>query len=355
MAPDDDALLREANRINYQLRSTFFYRKLREYGVLALPRLLSELTPAAHLYSWEHFAEWGIGIPAYHTIRKRADLTLMQVFCHPRALRERPQLVAYYRNIAALSQKGVRYLSGIDVKPLERLDAASVSLDNDSAMKLARLFNGHISLIVESALQNLAAEELYGLLLASTGAQIDGAWRNAIGEEAERIVRRLLARGAQHLGALAALTPRNGSAVELFDLARLDEQLGQIDRYRAFLLTNQTSLLFASEPDVSLLDPDGKTIGVIEVKGGADPAGALERYGAAKKSFESARRANPAVTTILVASCITAEVRARIEVDPTISAYYNLTELLNESLLPDAHSQFTAHVFALLGLVTESP
>lgn len=116
------------------------------------------------------------------------------------------------------------------------------------------------------------------------------------------------------------------------------------------ILANQTSALFASEPDISLLDQDGKTIAVIEVKGGADPAGALERYGAAKKSFEAARHISPSAETILVASCITAEVRARIEADSTITAYYNLTEMLDESGHTGALARFIAQVFTLLGL-----
>ncbi len=33
MPGDDDALLKEANRINYRLRSTFFYRKLKRVWV----------------------------------------------------------------------------------------------------------------------------------------------------------------------------------------------------------------------------------------------------------------------------------------------------------------------------------
>jgi hypothetical protein len=117
------------------------------------------------------------------------------------------------------------------------------------------------------------------------------------------------------------------------------------------MLANQTSALFASEPDISLLDQDGRTIGVIEVKGGADPAGALERYGAAKKSFEATRRSSPAAATILVASCITSEVRARIATDTTISAFYNLTELLDETGDVRALARFIGQVFALL----ESP
>ena len=349
MTDDDDALLREANRVNYRLRSTFFYRKLREYGTLVLPDLIATLTPAEHLYNWDHFGDWGIGQAAFRYIRDHANLTLLQVFCHPRALRERPRLIAYYRNVAALSQKGVRYLSGIDVKRLEQGVERDESLGEDVALKLARLFNEHVSLIVDSSLLSLTSDELYGLLLTSTGAQIDGAWRNAIGEEAEKVVQRLLVKAARERGALAALTPRGNSPIEVYDPSRSDDQLGEMDRYRAILLTNQTSALFASEPDITLLDQDGKTVGVIEVKGGADPAGALERYGAAKKSFEATRRANPAAATILVASCITTEVRARIETDETITAYYNLTEMLNETGGANTLAHFIGQVFTLLG------
>jgi len=98
--------------------------------------------------------------------------------------------------------------------------------------------------------------------------------------------------------------------------------------------------------NISLLDKQGTTVGVIEVKGGADPAGALERYGAAKKSFDESRRVNPAVNTILVASCITQEVRTRIQQDPTISFYFNLTEMLSDSIVS---GQFMQQVFSMLG------
>jgi XcyI restriction endonuclease len=117
------------------------------------------------------------------------------------------------------------------------------------------------------------------------------------------------------------------------------------DDCRAINLTNQTSILFSSEPDISLLDKQGSTVGVIEVKGGADPAGALERYGAAKKSFEESRRNNAQVKTILVASCITSEVQTRIQQDPTISLYFNLTEILSN---PTISNQFMQNIFSLL-------
>lgn len=346
MTGDARALLAEANRINYRLRSTFFYRKLKEYQTLALPSMIAQLFPVEHLYSWEERASWGIGADAFAAIETHPDFHLIQVFCHPKLLREHPRLLAYYRNIAALSQKAVNYLASIDVKKFEADAENRYALTQMQARALAHLFNEHISLIVDSSLRTLTREELYGILLTSTGAQIDGSWRNAIGEEAEKVVQRLLVKEAKERNLLAAFIPRIGTGAEAFEAAKLEEQLGNIERYRGIMFTNRTSLLFSSDPDVSLIDERGATICVIEIKGGADPAGALERYAAAKKSFEEARRTAPAVATILVASCITPEVQTRIQHDQSISAYYNLTEILSEDTI---YTAFMRTVFSLLG------
>jgi hypothetical protein len=345
--PNEAALLAEANRINYRLRSTFFYRKLKEYNTLAFPLAVAELYRGEHLYDWGDRAQWGIGEDAFTYVRDHPDLHLIQVFCHPRLIREHPTLLAYYRHVAALSQKAVGYLTKINVKVYETDAANRKSLRADRAFALARLFNEHISLIVDSSIQSLTREELYGILLTSTGAQIDGSWRNAIGEEAEKVVQRLLIKEAKERNLLAAFIPRIGTAIEVYDPDKLDEQLGNIERYRGFMLNNRTSVLFSSDPDVSLLDVHGNTACAIEVKGGADPAGALERYGAAKKSFEEARRITPGVPTLLIASCITTEVHSRIREDPVITSYYNLTEVLTEGAV--AYDTLMNEIFGYLG------
>lgn len=346
MTLDEASLLAETHRINYRLRSTFFYRKLKEYNTLAFSQQINELLHVAHLYRWESRHDWGIGDEAFAYVSQHPSLHLIQVFCHPLLIREHTTLLAYYRNIAALSQKAVKYLVGIDLKKLETDKQHRYPLTEDRALKLAKLFNEHISLIIDSSIESLTPQELYGILLTSTGSQIDGSWRNAIGEEAEKVVQRLLVKEAKERNLLAALIPRVGTAIELYNPAKLEEQLGNIDRYRGIMLSNHTSILFSSEPDVSILNNQGATVGVIEVKGGADPAGALERYGAAKKSFEEALRSNSSVKTILVASCITAQVHARIQNDSTISIYFNLTEILSED--SKTYEQFTQEVFSLL-------
>ncbi len=344
---NESALLAETHRVNYRLRSTFFYRKLKEYGTLSLPATVKSLLQLEQLYNWDNRHEWGVGDDAFGFISQHPQLHLLEVFCHPKLLREYPQLLAYYRNIAALSQKSVGYLVGIDGSRFESATSSRASIASDQALKLAALFNEHLSLIVDASIQSFTTEELYGLLLVSTGAQIDGSWRNAIGEEAEKVTQRLLVNEARERHLLAALIPRTGAS-EPFDLANIDEQLGNIHQYRGIQLSNQTSMLFASDPDIALIDKNGVTVCAIEVKGGADPAGALERYGAAKKSFEAARRVSANVPTVLIASCITAEVHARIEQDPVISSYYNLTELLNEESA--AYDEFMQEVFTILGV-----
>ena len=290
MAADEANLLTEANRINYRLRSTFFYRKLKEYGSLGFSAMVASFYPVEHLYDWSDRERWQIGEDAFGYVASHPSLHLIQVFCHPRLLREHPRLLAYNRNIAVLSQKGVGYLIGIDVKKYETDIENKHALDSSQAVALASVFNEHISLIVDSSIQSMTSDELHGILLTSTGAQIDGSWRNAIGEEAEKVVQRLLVKEARERNVLAALIPRAGLVVEQYDPANAQAQVSQIERYRGLLLTNGTSILFSSDPDVSLLNPQGITVCAIEVRGGADPAGALERYGAAKKSLGGATR-----------------------------------------------------------------
>ncbi|GJD22522.1 hypothetical protein RIVM261_074780 [Rivularia sp. IAM M-261] len=338
-------IVTEANRLNYRLRSTFFYRKLKEYNTLSLKAKIESLFPVEHLYDWRDKLDWCIGEDAFNYI-ERSQLHIIQVFCHPRLIREQPQLIAYYRNIAALSQKAISNLVKFNVSKFEADDENRYSLTDSNALELCKLFNEHISLIIDSSVESITEEELQGILLASTGAQIDGSWRNAVGEEAEKLVQRLIIKETKERNLLHAFILRTGTGIELYDSNKLEEQLGNLKKYRGVMLANRTSILFSSEPDISLINNQGVTVGVVEVKGGTDPAGALERYGAAIKSFEEARRTNIEVKTILVASCITTEVNNRIQNDNKISRYFNLTDLLSEN--SEQYKQFVQEVFSVL-------
>ena len=135
--------------------------------------------------------------------------------------------------------------------------------------------------------------------------------------------------------------------MDRYDHEKFEEHLHDIGKYRGILLNNQTSILFSSEPDITLVGKNGLPWGVIEVKGGTDPAGALERYGAAKKSFENTRKDAPEAKTILIASCITSEAKERISKDTnTIDRFFNLTEVIKEK---ERYDEFVNLVFSILG------
>ena len=108
------------------------------------------------------------------------------------------------------------------------------------------------------------------------------------------------------------------------------DYISNISDYKGSKLKNKKSILFSTEPDIIFIDKSGKPIAVIEIKGGTDPAGALERLGAIKKSFEQARRENPDVVTILSVSCITQEMGTRLTDDKLIDFIFNLTSIIND-------------------------
>ena len=78
-----------------------------------------------------------------------------------------------------------------------------------------------------------------------------------------------------------------------------------------YILADGIVMVFSSEPDVAFLR--GELLeATIEIKGGIDPAGALERLGAAEKSAQAAIGVNTRCKNFLVAGVITAEMRGSV-------------------------------------------
>ncbi len=333
----NEDLLKEARRIDYRLRSTFFYRKLHELGFLDFACEIDALVKIDDSYKWGERSQWGISQGAWEYVAG-SDLSLLRVFCHPRVITEQPRLIAYYRNIAALSQKAVQTLA-FNVKWFELGKREDLSYER--ALLLCQLFNTHVSTIIESIL-TFSLRDLDALLFASAGAQINGSWLNAIGNEAEMVVKRLLSSYLVKRGLVVGLLDKKGHSLTLDEVDDLIRILADI---RAIRLLNGTSMVFGVEPDIALLAPAGQTMAVIEVKGGKDPAGALERYGAAKKSFEKTLEDNPDAITIYLASCITDEVERRLAEDATVQQVFNLTALLGDEA---QRNDFLAYVGKLL-------
>ena len=210
------------------------------------------------------------------------------VFAHPFLLRELPRASQYYRGIALLPQKRVADIA-VSVSSWEDGSRKS-SISEDQSSSVARLYNAVISSIIEGT-TNWTLENGYRNVIANMGIGLDGTFRNIIGRDAEKLVKTRI---------------KNWLLGQKLVLKQSEDET-------EFQLPNGYRMRFGSEPDISFRQgaaEDGRVIATIEIKGGKDPAGALERLGAMQKSFDE----TPAnCVNILVAGVVTEAMRTRLD------------------------------------------
>lgn len=326
----DEEIQAEALRAGYLLRASFYYRQRRRWGDLL--RLLERAASAP--LQWGERSSWGLEEAAWQYVHEQ-NLNPALVFCHPDVLRQHPGLGTYYRSLALLSQKGLARLGGGSAA-FEDNPAAAVKLER--AVVYARTVNAILSQIIRSdPAWNLEEARIAALL--NLGSQVNGSWRNAVGIEGTRRARDLVLALLRERSAIAEIRGTSGRSIPI------EQATGE--SVRELRLTNGYLVVFGSEPDIGVYDPEGKPILTVEVKAGLDPAGALERYGAAKKSFDHAVAANSRVHNILLASCVTPEVRKRMDADRLVNADLNLTAILAS---PEDRERVVRHVGQRLGL-----
>ena len=193
-----------------------------------------------------------------------------QVFAHEDVLKELNEASMYYRGIALLSKKEIQKLAS-NVDNLEnsseviRKGKITKSL-SEKIQKVTRVYNCVISAMIMDS-TDWSMENGYRNIIATMSISLDGTIRNKIGKMAEDKVRKIIMEFAQHKRWLLG-SPESQDWISLFGGFRMK---------------------FGSEPDVEFQEQIGnlkKTVATIEIKGGTDPAGALERLGAMKKSFD---------------------------------------------------------------------
>ena len=92
------------------------------------------------------------------------------------------------------------------------------------------------------------------------------------------------------------------------------------------------TVLFSSEPDIEVRQGD-RLIGAVEIKGGIDKAGVLERLGAAVKSLERVKDRDPAAVTILILTEASLSSQARKDLQlqrQSVNRWYTLEQLLQD-------------------------
>lgn len=332
----DQELQREAIAVQYHLRSLFLARSLKKF--LDFPRLVQQLNPVA--YSWEGHETFGISSQAWIHITAN-QIAPHLIFCHPCVIQDNPKLIAYYRSLAAIPQKAIAKLA-FGTADLEK--GQERPLTESRAVQLANVLNRHISTIIEAD-PEFSSDEIVPLFFASVGSQLNGSWRNQIDREGTRQVKKLLIQGFLDQGLVRSFVRKD--SVVLDPVAEW-----AVDDVKGFVVRNGYRVFFGLEPDISILNPEGEEptdllVGVVEVKCGLDPAGALERYGAAKKSFDEAFRRNKSVETIYLASCITETVERRIAEDRSVRKTFNLTKVFFD---PEEKHRFLNHIRWILHL-----
>lgn len=92
------------------------------------------------------------------------------------------------------------------------------------------------------------------------------------------------------------------------------------------------TVVFSSEPDVEVRQ-EGRLIGAVEIKGGIDKAGVLERLGAAVKSLRRAKDEEPAAVTILLLTAASLTEQAKRDLHrqrQVVNRWYTLEQLLQD-------------------------
>ena len=211
-----------------------------------------------------------------------------KVFAHPLLLREHPQTSQYYRGIALLPQKRV---SDIAANVASWEDGSRKSpVKEEQSVNVARLYNAVTSSIIEGT-TDWTLENGYRNIIANMGIGLDGTVRNIIGQDAEDLVK---TRIRDWLKSRKLILKQNQDGTE-------------------FHLPDGYTMRYGSEPDIlfrQAVGDDVSMVATIEIKGGKDPAGALERLGAVQKSFEAT---SPQCFNFLVAGVVTTEMRNRLD------------------------------------------
>ena len=273
---------------DHLLRSVLFAEILRKGDDKAQRRIIEgfkgelEFTPLDTLMisaaAWDHVAALGVAPQV--------------VFAHPDILRAHPTTSLYYRGMSLLSQKRVGQ-AAVSVNTWED-GTRRAPLRHDAAQKVARLYNAMISSIIEGS-SNWTLDNGYRNVLATMGISLDGMYRNRIGRMAEDLVKNRIASWLKKRKLIAPDSAEEGP----------------------FLLPGDTLMRYGSEPDIDFIRRN-RLIATIEIKGGRDPAGALERLGAMAKSFAETP---PGCVNFLIAGVITPEMQSRLDAMGNVRVY----------------------------------
>ncbi|HOA53638.1 MAG TPA: XcyI family restriction endonuclease [Thermogutta sp.] len=281
-------------------KSAFFHQKLHEWKMLPIAEAIEAIR--GEDLSWEK-QELGITESAWNKVIHRG-IKPVTVFAHPQVLIQIRGATSYYRMLSMVSQKSMGRVG----LPVTSYETGSCVPEEPAAKQIACHLNLIISRLIDTDVQiNPREFDLWRGMAAGTQAQ--GSWQNAKGQHAELLIKGLIKR-------------------RLFDAGWVSRETEEDQRLE---LSDGRIVSFGSEPDVAFYKRQNIQAAV-EVKGGIDSAGVLERLGAAMKSLSRTREKNPTAVTILVffKASLTEKAKQDLELNrKIITHWFTVEELLN--------------------------
>lgn len=176
--------------------------------------------------------------------------------------------------------------------PTARYESSDKLPNADVALSIARRPNSLVGALIvnEHQLERREFDIWRGM---AAGSQAQGSWQNKKGDHVEALLRR----------DLVAQLQRN-------QLITADQVVDVSARSVKLALLDGRTIRLGSEPDIEIYS-DYRIHAAVEVKGGIDTAGVLERVGAAIKSLSRAKEESPGAITILVMSAVSMSDQAK--------------------------------------------
>jgi len=285
---------KEAWTVDQITKSTFFHHKLHEWGLLKIAYELEEIKGEELNWNRKYL---NITDKAWNKVIHRG-IKPVRVFAHPEVLVENPRRVSYYRMLSMVSQKSMSKVK----LTTNRYETGKGKLSKNEALRLSRHLNGIISGLIEHD-EKIDPREFDIWRGMSAGSQAQGSWQNIKGDRAEVVIKDLIRK---------RLIDR--------DLVVERKIRGKVEELK---LKDGRKLILGSEPDIGIYK-EGLTQLTMEIKGGIDPAGVLERFGAALKSLRRSKQENSKSTTILLMQgvSLTSKVKEEIKKAGEVIDYF---------------------------------
>jgi hypothetical protein len=280
---------KESWTIDQITKSEFFHQKLHEWGLLEIAYELEGIK--GENIEWDR-KNIGIARRAWNRVIHKG-IKPVRVFAHPEVLIQNPRRIGYYRMLAMVSQKSMSRV-GLSIN---RYEKGKGQLNDEIALHISKHLNKIVSVLIEHD-EKIDAREFDLWRGMAAGSQAQGSWQNTKGDRAEVVIKDLIERRIREKGlALEEIYHGKGKIIKLRD-------------GRQFVLE--------SEPDIGVYKDNIIAIAV-EIKGGIDPAGVLERFGAALKSLRRAKQENSKSITILIVQGVSLTPKAEEEIEKSKS------------------------------------